>query len=368
MRKISIKDFICILLVALQYDLFYLLSTEFKFGQGILLFVSLGVILKYSTTRISFKNPNVVLMLFLFFLLITGAIRSSQMFPQSNTFLGAFLAERILWVGIIFYFAFEKLYNRNMFSYETIKHYLYVCGIIQFVLYFFQWIVSDRVIFLHVVNGIRYGSARFFFQPILLILLYCVALSEFFNNRYKYQNIIYMLLVLGEVLIVQKYRMTLLALFLSTLVAVFLYRGNVRRFFKIFAVGIIALLILLSTQMGQDIIASLQNSGADNSVRGRAAWRLWAFQELCKRPFLGNGYVYTTESFAYGGQLVRQMFSWSFTPGDYGVFGFIYEYGLLGMAWFLTFIITQLKRALYVWKKKKIYTYIVFLIFIIIDS
>ena len=78
--------------------------------------------------------------------------------------------------------------------------------------------------------------------------------------------------------------------------------------------------------------------------------------------------MYSAESYKYGGQYVAKYFGWGFTPGDYGIFGFVYEYGLLGAGWFLIFIITQLKRAIFVWKHNRNYAYLIFLVFVIVDS
>ena len=365
-RKIKISDLMCVLITALQLDLFYLLDTEFKLGQAILLIISVLYIIKYLKKRIDRRDVNLYIILFLSVLVLTGAYQVSHIF--GGGIFPAFLAERVLWVYIIFYFALEKLFAMSKLTNEKCLKYLRIVGLIQLVLYFTQWVLSSRYIFLHVLSGSRYGSARFYFQPILLIILLCFCVSDFFNQNKHKANIIWILMIFLEILVVQKYRMTIVAITLAILCGFLLYRGNLSKGLGIIALGIIAFIVLLNTPMGQDIMNSLFGNASDNGLRGRAAWRIWAVEQLKQNPLLGNGFVYSAESYNYGGQYVRQHFGWSFTPGDYGIMGFIYEYGLLGADWFIFFAITQLRRALYVWKHKKNYAYIIFLAFILIDS
>ena len=367
-RKNSLIYLSALLIIALQFDLFYLMDTEFKLGQGLLVVFSLLIILKYSNGKLDKNNSGIFLMIYFGILMITSAYQSGHLFPNYNSMIGAFLAERVYWVYIFFYFAFLCLYRRKIFTYKKVKSLLYTAGVIQLVLYFFQYFISDKLIFVHVVTGMRYGAARFYFQPILLVFLFCIALSDYLNGIKKISNLIYMLLIFLEIVLIQKYRMSLLSLFIAVGGTILVYKGSNRQLIKIFFIVLMACAILLNTRIGQDIIASLQNVGKDNSVSGREVWRSWAFTELQKRPILGNGFSYTTESNEYAAQPVGKLFGWSFTPGDHGIFGFIYEYGLLGAIWFLLFIITQLKRALYVSKYRKKYVYLTYMFFIFIDS
>ena len=180
-RKIKISDLMCVLITALQLDLFYLLDTEFKLGQAILLIISVLYIIKYLKKRIDRRDVNLYIILFLSVLVLTGAYQVSHIF--GGGIFPAFLAERVLWVYIIFYFALEKLFAMSKLTNEKCLKYLRIVGLIQLVLYFTQWVLSSRYIFLHVLSGSRYGSARFYFQPILLIILLCFCVSDFFNQN-----------------------------------------------------------------------------------------------------------------------------------------------------------------------------------------
>ena len=363
-NKIKVMDLIANLLIALQFDLFYLISTEFKLGQGILLVASAFIIVKYIKLTGKIIEINNIIIAYLLVLLFTGAYQVTRIFGGSVV--TAFLAERVFWVYIIFYIALKKLYYSRTINNERCIKLLKYAGVIQLCLYFVQWILSNHVIFLHVLHGSRYGSARFYFQPILLILLLCFCVSDFLNKK---KSIIWIVLILAEILIVQKYRMTTLAIINAIFCSLLLYKGNFNKRITIIIVGIIAFVILINTQIVQDIIQSILNKGIDNSVKGRAAWQLWALlYQLRARPLLGNGFVYSAESYNYGAQYVALRYGWSFTPGDYGLIGFVYEYGLLGAGWFLLFLVSQLKRAFYVWKYGNNYAYIIFLFFIIVDS
>lgn len=354
-------------MIALQFDCYYLISTEFKLGQGLLLLISMLVCLKYWPSKRSFTNVNTWLMLMLGVLMVAGAWQASRMFKSSG-FLSTLLAERVLWVYIVFYFALSRLNRHNVVSNAMIKRLLYISGGFQLFLYFAQWLLSGRVVFLHVLSGERYGTARFYFQPILLVLLFCVAFSEFLNKRNNVRNAVWMMLILAEILIVQKYRMSTVALCLAAACGVVLYKGDPSKMMKYLLIGLVAGVVLLNTTIGRDIIRSLQSRGNDNSVNGRVVWRSWAISELKARPLLGNGFVSSPESYEYGGQLVRKMFGWEFTPNDHGAMGFIYQYGLFGVAWLALLLGTQLHRAMYVRKHAKNYIYIVYLVFIVIDS
>lgn len=365
----NLLDLLSIILIAFQFDLFYLISTNFKLGQGILFLVSLIVIVRFIRHPLSGKDLNLYLILFLFVLLVTGAYQVTNMFGGSV--ISAFLAERILWVYIAFYFAFDKLYMTGVFDKERCLKLLKCVGVIQLVLYFTQWILSSKIIFLHVLSGSRYGSARFYFSPILLIFLVCFCVSDFYSSKKisKIRNsVIWIVLIVAEILIVQKYRMTAVALAVAIIVGFVMYKGNIKKGLLILLLALLVILVLLNTPMGKDIINSVMNSGTDNSVKGRAAWRLWALDELKQRPLFGNGFVYSTEAYEYGASFVRKYFSWSFTPNDYGIMGFIYQYGLLGAIWFVLFVAVQLRRSLYVWRHNNNYAYLVFLVFIVVDS
>ena len=365
-RRVSSKDIICILLTALQFDLYYLLSTEFKLGQMILVLVSLYYIIRYFSIGSSLKNANTFLVLYLTLLMFTGAFQVSRLFGEN--FLSALLAERVIWTYIFFYFALQKLFEKNKIKNHECIRYLKISCVIQLVLYFTQWILSDKIMFLHVLSGTRYGSSRFYMSPILLIYMICFSVSNYYNRIEPTKSMIWIVAIMAEILIVQKYRMTTVSILLAILCGFLLYRGSHKRWFVLLGFGLIAVVVVINSRMGQDVISSLMGMGSDNSVNGRSAWRWWALGELRKNPILGKGFVFTDKTYSYGGQYVKRLFGWSFTPGDHGIMGFIYEYGGLGAGWYIALIITQVKKAIAVWKYNKNYAYIIFLVFIIIDS
>ncbi|MCR5743003.1 MAG: O-antigen ligase family protein [Lachnospiraceae bacterium] len=365
-NRIDRLDLIAVFVIAAQLDFFYLLSTEFKLGQGLLLVLSLYFIMRYLLTGSRGSGINRFLMVYLGVLLVTGAYQATKMFGGSV--LAAFLAERGFWVYIIAYFALEKLFAKKILTNDRCIRVLGIACGVQLFMYYTQWLVSSKVIFLNVLNGARYGTARFFFLPIFMILFLCFNVSDFFNRKFSRASIIWIVLILGEILIVQKYRMTLVCIAAAVVCVFLLYRGKFSRGLAIICVGLVALVVILNTQMGRDIINSLMGAGHDNSLNGRTEWRMWAFEELKQRPLLGNGYTYTDAGFDYGAQYIRKHFGWNFSAGDYGVFGLVYEYGLLGLGWFVFFVVTQLKRAFTVWKYKKNYAYLIYIFFIIINS
>ena len=203
----------------------------------------------------------------------------------------------------------------------------------------------------------RYGDIRYYFDPILLDLFLIRNLNNFVNDKKKASSIFFIILILFEVMVVQKYRLTSVALILTTVIGLFVGKTNVIKKMGYIFLAAIFSVFMLNTRLVQDLISEVTVTNKTYTYSIRETGRKLYLNTVHHHPILGGGYPKTTRALIAAGAYNNIIFS------DNGVFGFMYIYGGVGLIWYITLWISMLLKGFKIYKKKKNIIYLLFPMF-----
>lgn len=341
-----------------SYDIFGIIDYEdFLTIYNILIFMLLSYVIK------DYKNHNSKYgfwMITIIFLCFLSSLQAKIIFDQS--FIDGLLIQKELISAALLYFPLSKIINNDLIKKDKLFKILDRFAIIQLVLFITQYFLADKISFLAVHTAQRYGEIRFYFNPILLDLFLIRNLNSYINttNKHKVMNIFWIGLVLFEIMVVQKYRLTSIALIITIIVGMVISKTKIiNKFIYIISAGVFSA-IMVNTKIVQDLISefTVQNKTFTYSIReiGRNLY----MQMLNNHPILGGGYPVSAtarDAAGYNNLILLD---------DNGIFGFAYIYGALGLIWAISLLLKILKNGFKILNKTKNLVYFLFpLLFII---
>ena len=286
----------------------------------------LGSYQKLNLKRMQFAGY----MVFFAALIFLSSLQSQLLFGQSIKY--GLIQQRRLLIWIFVYFAIELALIKGKFNYEQLVSMIRIIGRIELAIYISQYFLYDYIHFLYVSVSSRYNDVRFYFTPNLLDFLFMIEmdflLNKYNSKREKIKSGITIVLILFEVMIVQKFRLTTMALICCFVLCVLIKRFSKAIKFIYVMIAVLGICILLNTTMFRDIIEQFSLGFTDYGHFGiRADARKLYLEMLAKHPFLGGGYPYIEDALEASGYYKRMYLV------DNGVFGFIYIYGGVGIIW-----------------------------------
>ncbi|MEL7647940.1 MAG: hypothetical protein AAGU76_07590 [Sedimentibacter sp.] len=319
---------------------------------------------------ILYKKPNpkfeyAVWMLCTIILIVLSSWQSYNLYGQ-NISLGI-KVQRTFLVWAILYFPIRKAFYYQLITIQGIKYVIQIIGIIELVLFIGQYLLSDSVSFLYVDQGLRYGTVRYYFQPILIDLLYFVEFDNFImlKGRKKIVSSVLLITCLLEVMVVQKLRLTSIALILCIMIGTFIAKGSIKKKFMYIIIASIFFLILFKTILVQDVLNELFYSSSHTSTLSiRESGRALYLSSLTNHPLLGGGYPHEE---CYAAYTAAGLYSKIYLV-DNGIFGFMYIYGGIGLVWLVTFWFKMLLKGWNLFKKSKYMAYLLFPIFFLVTG
>ncbi len=296
-------------------------------------------------------------------LIFLSSLQSQLLFGQSIKY--GLIQQRRLLIWIFVYFAIELALIKGKFNYEQLVSMIRIIGRIELAIYISQYFLYDYIHFLYVSVSSRYNDVRFYFTPTLLDFLFMIEmdflLNKYNSKREKIKSGITIVLILFEVMIVQKFRLTTMALICCFVLCVLIKRFSKAIKFIYVMIAVLGICILLNTTMFRDIIEQFSLGFTDYGHFGiRADARKLYLEMLAKHPFLGGGYPYIEDALEASGYYKRMYLV------DNGVFGFIYIYGGVGIIWIAALWTKLIKMSRKVFENKNITYFLLFYLFFIV--
>lgn len=275
----------------------------------------------------------------LFVLIVLSSIQSMRLNGQSVA-LGLRPQRRLMFWGFL-YFPLTRVVECGKLGKEGIISIVKGLGLLSLVLFIGQYFLYGRIDFLHVNNVVQLTRGlRYYFMPTLLDLLFMIELDEFVKQKgsRKIPPAVIIGMILFEVAVVQKFRMTSLGLLICLAVFIFIEKSNSRNKIPYIFIGLIAIVFLINTDFFQNILNAVF-SGNDATLSTRERGRLLYFSVLQQHPILGGGYPHGSNmnAVSMAGSNVGIYLV------DNGLVGFLYIYGLVGAVWFVSLWIKLLK-------------------------
>mgnify|MGYP001105654706 CR=1 FL=1 len=319
----------------------------------------LGSYQKLNLKRMQFAGY----MVFFAALIFLSSLQSQLLFGQSIKY--GLIQQRRLLIWISVYFAIELALIKGKFNYEQLVSMIRIIGRIELAIYISQYFLYDYIHFLYVSVSSRYNDVRFYFTPTLLDFLFMIEmdflLNKYNSKREKIKSGITIVLILFEVMIVQKFRLTTMALICCFVLCVLIKRFSKAIKFIYVMIAVLGICILLNTTMFRDIIEQFSLGFTDYGHFGiRADARKLYLEMLAKHPFLGGGYPYIEDALEASGYYKRMYLV------DNGVFGFIYIYGGVGIIWIAALWTKLIKMSRKVFENKNITYFLLFYLFFIV--
>lgn len=274
-------------------------------------------------------------------LTVLSSLQAENLFGQP--FMLGFRAQRTFLAWAILYFPLQKAIHNGWYSKQDLRTLIRVIGGCELFLFIGQYILRNQFLFLQVNTNDRYGEIRFYFQPVWLILLLVTEIDEYVNTN-KTEKKLYsgaiIVLVLFEVMVVQKFRLTTIGAVACIVMGLFIARSSVQRKFVYVLIGGLFLILLSNTTMMQDIFDTLLSGSESGNLSIREAGRALYMKTLREHPLLGGGYPNQLFLPAY----IASGANKSILLVDNGVFGFAYIYGGLGVMWFVSLWVKMLRN------------------------
>lgn len=319
----------------------------------------LGSYQKLNLKRMQFAGYMVLFAALIFL----SSLQSQLLFGQSIKY--GLIQQRRLLIWIFVYFAIELALIKGKFSDEQLISMIRIIGRIELAIYISQYFLYDYIHFLYVSVSSRYNDVRFYFTPTLLDFLFMIEidflLSKYNSKREKIKSGITIVLILFEVMIVQKFRLTTMALICCFVLCVLIKRFS-KAIKLIYAMTVaLGICILLNTTMFRDIIEQFSLGFTDYGHFGiRVDARKLYLEMLAKHPLLGGGYPYIENALEASGYYKRMYLV------DNGVFGFIYIYGGIGIMWIVALWTKLIKMSWKVFENKNVTYFLLFYLFFIL--
>lgn len=344
--RIKKRNMYLVLLIIMNFSFFYVFSGSTKIAGISLDDIALMLAILWGSIewiKLSGKpNPKFkfgCMMFSLIILVILSSLQSWKLYGQ-GILLGV-QAQRFQIVWALLYFPITKLLYYDKLRVDEIKKMIRLLGIVQLVLFIVQYIVGNQFLFLQVQAGQRYGEARYYFLPTLLDLALFLELDNLFNKEKKMtpkEKILPYFIIVGvlfETMVVQKFRLTSIALIVCIIIALLLNRASVKIKISYLLIGVVFIMVMFNTQIVQDVITEfftgVTNSGTASTMTIRQTGRELYLSIIAQHPILGGGYPHQN---CIAACEAAGMYNRIYLV-DNGMFGFAYVFGGLGIAWIL---------------------------------
>lgn len=314
--------------IFISENCFYLFEDDIykDIGLVIILAWSLWTMIKFRNE----KNPPFrfgICILFTLVLMLTSSLQSGLLYNQS--ILLGIRPQRYWITWAMSYFPLRKLMYLDYITFDDLKGLLYKIGILELILYTGQYLLAEKIVFLHVYSYSTYSTSRFYFSNVLLCLVLFMRLNDIFNKQNVKRNIFFIAWIILDIIQIGKMRMTFIAVSTAILLGIIMWRrgGN----YKILSVFVIAIGVGLvsGSEVVQSILPALNGTGRSDTLEIREIGRNFYLDVIRNHPILGGGYINTQWKPAYIASRQSEGITWV----DNGIFGFMYFYGGIGLAW-----------------------------------
>lgn len=304
------------------------------------------VALKYRGSSTHFKYGWLVLIGLL--LAVTSSFQGSDLYSGQN-FLDGISCQKYLIVGLIMYFPITILIKQGELEFTDVIRVLRICAILQIIIYGIQYLAGSNHIFLscyyttpsidsRVVRIRLYGYT----YPIITSLAFCM--NRIVNNEKWKGDYLYVVATILFAVFINQGRSYIVNTAVVIIVILIVAREQSLKRMGFILVAVLAIAVIYSSDFGQELISELLNTTVDSSNTIAVRYRA---QELYlsvinSHPFFGGGYADTSVASA----AAQSGYNSGYYIADNGVIGFLFRYGLCGLALLVPLVLIFLSNGL----------------------
>lgn len=288
-------------------------------------------------------------------LLLTGTIAAYLSVGQPFIY---GLASQREWIScILMYYPLRIWIQKGKLNFNKIVKTLLVASSIYIVICIIQYLLVDSVIFMSFSSlNERYGTARLSLDTLFPIIIsaFCVD-GVISNNTTKSKKVYFGLVLAGAlfvVAVITKGRMATVSLAAGIIICLLIRRENIKIKIVCIALVGVALIVLFTSQIGQDVLDILFGSSTGISAdtmtirEVEREYYLELLSDSFSRILIGWGYP--SASWEPAVMVGTPTFGdWTYYPTDIGVIGHLFNYGILGIIWcfiiYIKFFINSFK-------------------------
>ena len=348
--------------VALENFSWLIPSTQYLI-PGLLKFSDIGVIsaiLWIAYVLIGINSPKKYmyskLPILFWGLIIVSSIAANHFFEQSYGL--SFRQNRYIFVCMLLYYAIMKAMYSGKILRSDVLSILSFQAVVEIVLFLTQILLADYVTFIYAEMETRYGTARLRVSYLLALIFMFFCIDKILNNKNKVWNSIMALGGASVLVVVCKHRAPTMILLVTLVIAFFVWKKktSTKIVVGIFVV-IVGVCIVTNSTIVQDAISGIVSG--DRNLDYRTTGRVYFLERLKLSPIVGFG---EPNENCYAAQSASGYFD-AHLLADNGIFGFLYCHGILGIVWVIALWIKLYKQSIYLYRKKKMYVYLLYVIF-----
>lgn len=362
-KMFSVYGLFVFLILMTNFDCFYLVkASSISFGIFTYYDIPLFLVLVFFLfTLIKFRDnhpfrflSNKICLLLLGVLLLC-CLASLQTFILVKQPIILGLRGQRLWMSTIFlYFSLYIVYENGKINKNQILFAVFCFTITEMAVITAQYFLYSKIIFTYVPTGTRSGRVRLAADIAAPCLVFCLSLGRLyllmkarpFSKRSIIKIVLYLFLLIWIpffVFYIASMRSASVGLATAAVVFLFIsiFLSKWRKWLKIGSIVCLIAIALLACFIGplNSIILEAINGTGDAGIRD--AGRAYYFSILEDYPLLGAGFCNSTWPDAYIlAGYDRKIFS-----VDNGIFGFVFQYGLIGLIWVFAFYAIPTKQA-----------------------
>lgn len=373
---------IIIIIILLETQFFYLLEDSFfniKLLDICVAIEGAAFLLTLLTNKMKLvKNKYSLIVLFGVLLCISSAFAGYIYYDQP--ILMGINVQRIRITSLLFYFSLICWIKNDKINKEGLIKLVFVMTIIYLSICIIQYFLKDITLFTHSFEkeSLRYGRIRFRYLEEYFILLIGIAFDNLFKRREKkIGNLLIIVEVLFLFFVINMSRMASLSLVVAIVISVIIRKGSsMVKFWGICGI-IIGLIILINTQLGEDITNIVFNSQSttNDTLTVRNIGKRYYLEKIfdnyvsiligcgtasanCHKALLtAYPQIYSRE---YGYKI-------NLYPQDNGIVAVLLNYGCIGLIWWIYSLVLILITAKKISIKNEEYIYLFMLIYEIVS-
>lgn len=364
--RISLNKYAFILFVVIVLDLncFYLMDryasiTFFKYCDIVTLLKS-GLFFFLLLTRpkkMFKKGPFDIILCLGVLMACLSAFSGTKCYGQS--FVQGLMAQREWISSILLFFVMKTWLDADQISIKMIlRMIMIISGIHMFIAY--ACLLTGNSEILNVDVNERYGSIRMRMEYAFIAMTLGFVIDRFFvggrkKKRLNIRSLLFLLMGICFTIVITKERMRSAAIAGAILFCIFIRRLSPKKLFSIILV-IMAAIIVINTEMGQDILDIVFGSGHGTSTDTRSIREeasLYYLQHIMQNPLyvlFGCGYPSASSSVA---SLISNptIGYWTYYTTDVGILGQMFNYGVVGVIWFVLLSVLVWRKSVTVYRK-----------------
>ncbi len=304
-------------------------------------------------------GKSVRLILFGFVLTLISSAAAVSSFGQSFSL--GIRPQRYFIICLFLYFPISTLLYRGLIEWNDIKRIVKNVAKFQLLLFFIQFAVANQVHFLDIMINTRNGMPRLYGDCTMVNFAYLLVLNDFLADRDKKTNkanIIFLgVIILFYAFVRQGRAITFAALACLYFGIIFSKQRGARKLALMVAAGV-AVVFLVQTPLMQSFIDAVLNSSSDINANVRVMSQLFYLDSLADGHWLaGLGYVNTNCAAAVNASGILKGFFFA----DNGIYGFMYQFGLIGLTWVILLFFSAVSFSIKAFKHRD---YLVMLFFL----